>query len=186
MGRFRPNCRPAVLCAHLLTPRACSRPRPIFVPPQILSSCPASSVPWSILDTEVALRQKRLGGSSHSPPRLDLREYHLPWAPFSIPSAAGQDKPLPSRPVTAVAAAACSKVASASFGLPVRRAVIAARPAARRPGAGAAGRRVVAGGPVSLARPAGASSAAARGDASRWSFSPSCRRSPSPWCRRRP
>ena len=30
---------------------------------------------------------KRLGGSSHSPPRLDLRERQLPWAPFSIPCA---------------------------------------------------------------------------------------------------
>jgi hypothetical protein len=129
---------------------------------------------------------KRLGGSGHSPPRLDLREYHLPWAHLSIPCAGGRGKALLSRRGAPVAAAACSKAASASFDLPVPRAVIAARPVATRPVAGAAGRRVGAGGPVSRARPVAGSSADVGGGASRWSFSPNCRRSPRPWPRRRP
>src|SRR5215831_4838399 len=101
----------------------------------------------------------RLGGSSDSPPRLDLRERQLPWVPLSIPLAVPADKTRPPRHCPAVAGGACSRAASVSIVLLIPRAVTARTSAVPQHGAGDAGSRAGPGVPAWPARRADASNA---------------------------
>jgi hypothetical protein len=123
----------------------------------------------------VASSQKCLGGSNHSPPRLDLRERQLPWARLSIPCAVVSGNRRRSPPALSVADVAYSKTASASIDLPIHRAVIAVRPVAWRHDAGGGGRPAVPGVPVHAAKSVDANNVGAIGVASPWSFSPNRR-----------
>lgn len=101
----------------------------------------------------LAVRGKRLGGELPLPPRLDLRERQLPWAPFSILVAGQMHK---SQQSAGVVGAACLKGASVSIGLVIRKAAIAVRPAALRPNAGVVGGHVGPGAQVNRGRPVAA------------------------------
>lgn len=83
-------------------------------------------------------------------PGLDLREWHLPWAGFSMITVRRIGKSLH----RAARGSACSRGASGGFPRLTPWPVIAARDVGRRPGVGRTGRRRGATGPASRANSA--------------------------------